>query len=80
VNLFDLKDKYFLLSTTTYGYGISDHVIELCNKTGFSPKIRYWGTEILPILLMVKKGIGVTLVPEYFCSLENVWSASYGYY
>lgn len=70
VRLIDLKEESFLLPSTTFGYGISDQIIESCNKEGFSPNITYWGTQMLPMLLMVNKAIGITFVPEYFRALH----------
>ncbi|WP_019121778.1 LysR family transcriptional regulator [Brevibacillus massiliensis] len=70
IHMHDLKDEKFLLLTTTFGHGISDQVIESCQTSGFYPDIIYWGTEILPMLLMVKNGIGITFVPQCFQELH----------
>lgn len=70
INLFDLKDEKFLLPTTSYGRGIADEIIESCQHNGFSPEVVYWGTEVIPMLVLVKKGVGITFVPESFSKLQ----------
>lgn len=62
----DLKNERFLLPTTTYGLGISDVIFEACQDSGFTPNVIYWGTEVLPMLLMVKRGAGICFVPKLF--------------
>lgn len=66
ITMSDLKDERYLLPTTTYGLGISDIVIGACQDNGFSPNVIYWGTEVLPMLLMVKRGAGICFVPNCF--------------
>ena len=66
IQMSDLENESFLLPTTTYGLGISDLIIEACQNSGFSPNVIYWGTEVLPMLLMVKRGAGICFVPNCF--------------
>lgn len=70
IQIQDLKDEKFLLLITTFGTGISDQIIESCQMSGFYPNIVYWGSEILPMLLMVRNGIGISFAPECFRELD----------
>lgn len=70
IDLIDLKNEKFLLPTTSFGRGIADEIIESCQNIGFSPEVVYWGTEVLPMLKMVKKEVGITFVPESFNKLQ----------
>ncbi len=71
IELRDLQDENFLLPATTLGQGISEQIIEACQSSGFSPKVIYWGTEILPMLLMVKRGLGISFAPQCFRELTS---------
>jgi DNA-binding transcriptional LysR family regulator len=71
IELIDLKDENFLLQATTFGQGISDLIIEACQTSGFSPNVIYWGTETLPMLFMVKKGLGIAFAPQSFRELRS---------
>ncbi len=64
VALEELKDENFLLHHSSYEYNISDTIIMECKKRGFSPNIIYWGYETLPMLGMVKAGMGITFPPK----------------
>ncbi len=72
ISLLDLKDENFILPNTTFGYGISDHIIESCQAEGFTPNIVYWGTETLPMLQMVSKGVGISFAPKMYKALNGV--------
>lgn len=71
VTLEELKDEKFFLQHTTFGHGISDDILEECHLRGFSPNVIYWGTETLPMLSMVKRGMGIAFCPEAFSKLEG---------
>ncbi|WP_223282724.1 LysR family transcriptional regulator [Neobacillus kokaensis] len=66
IDLIELANENFLMQYTTLGYGISDMIIEGCQTNGFKPNIIYWGTETLPMLNMVKKGLGIAFTPMLF--------------
>lgn len=68
----DLKQEKFLLQSTSFGYNVSEMVLEESQKYEFYPEIIYWGTEVLPILNMVQKGIGIAFVPKSYQKLENL--------
>ena len=67
----DLADENFLMPHTSLGSGISDFVLENCQAAGFNPNIIYWGTETLPMLHMVNRGIGIAFVPALFTKVEG---------
>ncbi len=71
VSIQDLKDEKFILPATTFGYGISDDIIEACQSSGFTPQIVYWGTETLPMLQMVLKGVGIAFTPKMYQELKG---------
>jgi DNA-binding transcriptional LysR family regulator len=70
IDLKDLQNEKFLLPTTSYGRGIADEIIESCQSLGFAPDVVYWGTEMLPMLMMVQKGVGISFVPQLFSKLQ----------
>ncbi|GAB2914197.1 LysR family transcriptional regulator [Paralcaligenes sp. KSB-10] len=70
VSLTDLKNERFLMHSPTQGQGISNLLIESCQLCGFSPNVVYWGTETLPMLLMVEKGLGIAFAPKSFGGLK----------
>lgn len=71
ITMSDLKDERFLLPTTTHGLGLSDIIIGACQDSGFSPNVIYWGTEVLPMLLMVERGAGICFVPNCFSQFKQ---------
>ncbi|ARD48630.1 hypothetical protein SporoP37_11045 [Sporosarcina sp. P37] len=72
ITLDELKDEKFFMQHTTFGHGISEDILEECHIRGFNPNIIYWGTETLPMLNMVKKGMGVAFCPEAFSKLDGM--------
>lgn len=71
IELKDLEKEKFLMQRTTYGHNISEFILEACHESNFSPEIVYWGTTSLPILFMVKKGLGISFVPQSFYQLHE---------
>jgi len=71
ISLIDLKNEDFLMPYTTLCHGISDFIIEGCESLGFKPNIIYEGTETLPMLDMVRRGLGVAFVPELFKKING---------
>ena len=71
ITLEELKDEKFFLQHTTFGHGISDFIMEECHLRGFNPNVIYWGTETLPMLNMVRRGMGVAFCPAAFSKLEG---------
>lgn len=71
IKLEDLKSENFLLQHTTFGHGISEFIMEACQTLGFTPNVIYWGTETLPMLSMVKRGLGIAFSPMSFARLTD---------
>lgn len=71
IKLEELRNEKFFLQYTTFGHGISDDIMEACQIRGFSPNVIYWGTETLPMLNMVKEGLGIAFCPQSFANLPN---------
>lgn len=66
LHLQDFAEETFLLNTTTTGFGLSDYIIKMCKQAGFTPKVKYWGSQGLPMLILASKGVGVTFLPKSF--------------
>lgn len=71
ISLADLKEDNFLMPYTTLGFGISEFILEGCESFGFKPNVIYWGTETLPMLDMVSRGLGIAFVPALFKEINN---------
>lgn len=69
LNLADFENEPFLLNTTTTGTGLSDYIIKKCQEVGFTPTVKYWGGQGLPMLILANKGVGVTFLPKSFQNL-----------
>lgn len=72
VTLDDLRHDDFLMPYTSIGLGIADYILEECSEQGFEPSILYWGAETLPMLEMVKKGLGVAFVPALLLHIHGL--------
>lgn len=71
ISLNELKNDDFLMPYTTLGFGISEFILEGCESYGFNPNVIYWGTETLPMLDMVNRGLGIAFVPALFEKVSN---------
>lgn len=71
IHLADLKNERFLLPNTSHGFGIADDIMEACQNNGFTPNVVYWGSETLPMLIMVMKGAGICFVPKCYEELDS---------
>ncbi|OIK10855.1 hypothetical protein BIV60_19605 [Bacillus sp. MUM 116] len=69
VHLKDFAEEDFLLNTTTTGSGLSDYILKMCKKEGFTPKVKYWGNQGLPMMIMASLGVGVTFLPKSYTLL-----------
>lgn len=69
IHIADLKNERFLLPSTSHGLGIAEDIMEACQNNGFTPNVVYWGSETLPMLMMVMKGSGICFVPACFSEL-----------
>lgn len=71
LEIMDLKDEKFILPLSTTGYGLSEYIIDGCQASGFTPESSYWGGQSLPMIELVKEGMGIAFVPA---SYENIIS------
>lgn len=63
VDLRDLANEPFVLSSRDTSPALFDKVIELCSEAGFSPRIASISTVWSSVVLMVQAGEGVALLP-----------------
>lgn len=71
INIGDLRNEKFLMQSTSYGRNMSELIINECDSYGFYPNIVYWGSETLPVLNMVKKGLGIAFTPKSFSMIDG---------
>lgn len=70
-DLFDFKEKPFILLTESQFIGQLGR--KLCRQCGFSPKIFMECHNIETVCSLVKKGLGVSFIPEIFIkNQENI--------
>ncbi len=63
IDLKDLANDAFVLSSREVSPSVFDKVIELCSEAGFSPKIASISTVWSSVILLVRSGEGVSLLP-----------------
>ena len=63
IDLRELANDPFVLSSRSVSPSVFDKVIELCAEAGFSPKIASISTVWSSVILMVRAGEGVALLP-----------------
>lgn len=63
VDLRDLANEKFVLSSREISPAVYNKVIELCSEAGFSPRIASISTVWASVVLMVQAGEGVSLLP-----------------
>jgi DNA-binding transcriptional LysR family regulator len=68
----DLSKEKFLMPYTSVGTGTSDLILENCQAAGYNPNIIYWGTETLPMINIVNRGLGIAFVPALFTLIDNI--------
>jgi DNA-binding transcriptional LysR family regulator len=59
----DCRDKPFVVIARSRSPGFHDHVLTLCAKHGFFPKIVQQVSEFSTALALVQAGMGLTIVP-----------------
>lgn len=64
IELRELADERFILFPRSFGPGLHDRIVRLCNAAGFSPRIDQEAVEMHTIAGLVAAGLGVSLVPE----------------
>jgi len=63
VDLHDLANDPFVLSSREVSPAVFDKVIELCSEAGFSPRIASISSVWTSVVMMVQAGEGVALLP-----------------
>jgi DNA-binding transcriptional LysR family regulator len=71
VNLEDLKDETFIVCPRHQKCGLYDHIISVCRRRGFSPRLTQETDEVQSILGFVAAGLGVALLPASVRHLQR---------
>jgi DNA-binding transcriptional LysR family regulator len=64
VDIRDLANESFVLSSREVSPAVFDKVIELCSEAGFSPRIASISSVWSSVVLMVQAGVGISLLPS----------------
>lgn len=64
VTLTSVKNSPFIMLSQNLSPSLYDHVLRLCGKHGFHPRVEQIANESPTILALVAAGLGVSLVPE----------------
>jgi DNA-binding transcriptional LysR family regulator len=64
VDVRDLANEPFVLSSREISPAVFDKVIELCSEAGFSPRIASISSQWTSVVLMVRAGVGVAMLPS----------------
>jgi len=62
----DFRDTPFVAISEEYSPGFFHHMIRLCGKYGFHPRVVQEVPEYTTALALVRMGLGVTMIPESF--------------
>jgi len=71
LNMLDLQDEPFIVSSRYSGATYYDAVMSLCEQAGFSPNIALEVPELHTIVAFVSEGMGVALVPASYRHQQN---------
>lgn len=63
IDLRDLANEPFVLSSREISPAVFDKVIELCSEAGFSPHIASLSSVWSSVVLMVQAGVGIAILP-----------------
>ncbi|MBV6286912.1 LysR family transcriptional regulator [Pseudomonas aegrilactucae] len=89
VGLAEVAEEDFVFTPPALGNGFHQHVVALCERAGFTPRLRQQAAQMQTLVSLVACGFGVALVPAavaqanqqpgvHFCTLEG--SPSLGLY
>jgi DNA-binding transcriptional LysR family regulator len=59
-----LRDRPFIFLPRSASQTFHDHVLALCRRAGFTPRVVQEASELFTILSLVRAGLGVSLVPS----------------
>jgi DNA-binding transcriptional LysR family regulator len=71
VSLRQLSDEPFIIFPRVQGAGFYDHLVSLCRRAGFSPRVAQEAGQMQTILSLVAAGLGVALIPSTVQSLRR---------
>lgn len=66
INLNDLAGEPFVGVAPDIGCGMYDHVMTICSRAGFSPKVVQTARELGSVLALVAAGMGVSILPQCY--------------
>ncbi len=74
VRLADCRDEPFVALSEKRAPGFHQHMMEICGKHGFHPRVVQQVPELTTAVALVRAGLGVAMIPESFWSsrLEGV--------
>jgi len=65
-SLGDCRDEPFVALSEKRAPGFHHHVLEMCGKHGFHPKVVQQVPELTTAMALVRAGLGVAVIPESF--------------
>lgn len=71
VSLRMLATEPFIIFPRAQGTGFYDHLVSLCRRSGFSPRVVQEAGQMQTILSLVAAGLGVALIPATVQSLRS---------
>jgi DNA-binding transcriptional LysR family regulator len=66
IRIADLAEEPFVLFPRGIGCGLFDHVMALCNRAGFVPRVVLEAREGTTILALVAAGTGISILPDTY--------------
>jgi DNA-binding transcriptional LysR family regulator len=71
VSLAELADELFILPSPQLPSGLYCQIVSLCQRVGFSPKVRQQATWMSTVLSLVAGGVGISLLPANAQNLQR---------
>lgn len=72
VDVRDLAKEPFVLSSREISPAVFDKIIELCSEAGFSPRIASISSQWISVVLMVRAGVGIAILPS---NEQQLWTS-----
>lgn len=64
IDLKEFAEEQFISFARTCGKGMTDSIVSMCNKAGFTPNVTHETSQINTIVRLVESGIGYSIVPS----------------
>jgi DNA-binding transcriptional LysR family regulator len=58
-----LKDETFILPQLSTGIGYVEAILQICQSSGFKPKVAHESSHAMGVLRLVEAGLGVSIEP-----------------